>query len=155
LHYGVEHIAHYPDYLLPKGISISEDEVGLVSPDLFEKFFLPALTELSNHFGCIGMHCCAESRHQWENFLRIPNLTLVNLTKPPLQQGDFILDAGKFFAGKCVFWPQAWRPELPVSELPAQFPPESRIVLEITAKSRDEAVRIADTLNELREGGVS
>jgi len=78
--YGTETIAHFPDYYFPRGVTLSEDEVGSISPALFETFSLPSLTALSNRYGGIGMHCCAHSTHQWTNFKKIPNLKLLNLS---------------------------------------------------------------------------
>jgi len=84
--YGVEFIAHYPSYYMPKGITLSEDEVGSVSPQMFVEYFLPELEELSNRYGGLGMHCCANARHQWENFKKIPNLRLLNLVQRELHR---------------------------------------------------------------------
>ena len=56
--YGRDHIAHYPDYFMEGGWTVSEDEVGVVNEEMFEKLFLPELNELSRRYGGIGMHCC-------------------------------------------------------------------------------------------------
>ena len=70
--YGKTFIAHHPDYYMPYGVTLSEDEAGSVSPEMFEEFFLPHLTALSERYGQIGIHCCANAMHQWENFKKIP-----------------------------------------------------------------------------------
>lgn len=62
--YGEEFIAHYPDYYMPKGMTLSEDEVGAVDEEMFVEFFLPELVHLSERYGGIGIHCCATARHQ-------------------------------------------------------------------------------------------
>ncbi|RPJ42794.1 MAG: hypothetical protein EHM21_12340, partial [Chloroflexi bacterium] len=80
--FGREFISHFPDYYMPRGITISEDEVGAVSGKMFESLFLPELAELSERYGGIGMHCCAHARHQWANFKKIPGLRLVNFVQP-------------------------------------------------------------------------
>jgi len=77
--YGTEFIAHHPDYYMPKGITFSEDEVGALSPAMFKEFSLCSLNRLSDRYGMAGMHCCADSMHQWENFKKINNLKLLNL----------------------------------------------------------------------------
>lgn len=80
--YGNEYIAHFPDYFMKGGLSVSEDEIGAVSVELFEKYFLGELDEISEHFGGIGIHCCADSAHQWDNFAKVKNLKLLNLHQP-------------------------------------------------------------------------
>jgi hypothetical protein len=81
--FGREFIAHYPDYYMPSGITLSEDEVGSISTGQFEEFSLPTLYKLSEHFGGhIGIHCCANARHQWGLFKSIPGLVMLNLVQP-------------------------------------------------------------------------
>ncbi len=70
--YGRAFMAHYPQYYMADGLTLSEDEVGSVSPKMFEELFLPELADLSARYGGLGMHCCANARHQWEGFKRIP-----------------------------------------------------------------------------------
>ncbi|MCL2815576.1 MAG: hypothetical protein FWD23_13325 [Oscillospiraceae bacterium] len=77
--YGVEFIAHHPDYYMPRGVTFSEDEVGAISPEMFYRFSLGSLNRLADRYGFSGMHCCADSLHQWENFKAIKNLRLINL----------------------------------------------------------------------------
>jgi hypothetical protein len=62
--YGTAFIAHYPFYYMERGVTLSEDEIGAVNPDTFDEFFLPELTYLSERYGGIGIHCCANARHQ-------------------------------------------------------------------------------------------
>jgi len=78
--YGTEFIAHHPDYYMPRGITYSEDEVGAFSLDMFREFSLPSLNRLSERYGGMaGMHCCADSKHQWQGFKEIKDLKLINL----------------------------------------------------------------------------
>ena len=60
--YGREHIAHHPDYFMDGGWTVSEDEAGVVNQEMFAEFFLPELNALSDRYGGIGIHCCANSR---------------------------------------------------------------------------------------------
>lgn len=53
---------------------MSEDEIGIISPEMFEKFCLPELNELCVTFGGIGLHCCADAEHQFPEFKKIKNL---------------------------------------------------------------------------------
>lgn len=138
--YGADFIAHYPNYYMPQGVTLSEDEVGVVSTDMFEEFFLPELKMLSLRYGGLGMHCCANSRHQWENFLRIPGLRLLNLVQPP----EVLRLAYPFFAGHVAQFhgglegaPENW---------PSQVPANARIVIEAGVDTPDEARALSDKL---------
>ena len=91
--YGPEMIAHYPDYYMPFGVTVSEDEIGAVSADMYQEFFEPELVEMACRYGAIGVHCCADSQHQWENLKGIPNLKLLNLIRPE----DQLLESCAFF----------------------------------------------------------
>lgn len=77
--FGRETMAHYPDYYMPYGITLSEDEIGAVSPAMFDEFFADDLRMFSERYGQIGIHCCAHSKHQWANLAKTPNLRLINL----------------------------------------------------------------------------
>ena len=66
---------------MPSGITISEDEVGAVSAQMYREFFEDELNEFSERYGGIGVHCCADSAHQWENFKRIKGLKILNLCR--------------------------------------------------------------------------
>jgi hypothetical protein len=150
--YGVSFIAHFPDYYMPQGITLSEDEIGAVSIRMFEQLFLPELTFLSERYGEIGMHCCAHARHQWQNFTKIPGLRVLNLIQPP----DVLAEAYGFFAPHVVQM-HSWCGDMPdqwVKTLPAT----SRVVIETYAADRDQAQQWADrlrsTLAELRQQPV-
>ncbi len=80
--YGKRFSGHYPYYVMNRGVSVSVDEVGLVSPALFREFFMDNLNKLSQRYGGIGIHCCALSEHQFENFSNIQGLKLMNLYRP-------------------------------------------------------------------------
>ena len=139
--YGRDFIAHYPDYYMPCGISLSEDEVGVVSPALFDQFFMPELAELSGRYGGMGLHCCANAVHQWDRFLAIPGLCLINLVQPK----PVLIRSWSYFAGAVVQWP-GWGGDGAPWEWPAHYPPNSRMILPVTAKSRDEAIELSRRL---------
>lgn len=136
--YGQSFVAHAPDYYMPKGITLSEDEIGTVSPDLFETLFLPELVELSNRYGGIGIHCCANSRHQWEGIKRIPGLKLLNLGQPP----KVVNEAHAFF-GAHVAQMNRWLGKGHPSTWLGQLPPGCRTVIQMPAKTKDEAIELA------------
>ncbi len=138
--YGKTFIAHHPDYYMPYGVTLSEDEAGSVSPEMFEEFFLPHLTALSERYGQIGIHCCANAMHQWENFKKIPNLRLLNLAQPD----DVIEKAYRVFEGHtCVFMMGGKR------SLPEDFSSRTHVVSLFEVDSFDKAVELGKRLSEL------
>ena len=123
--YGREFIAHFPYYYLPQGITLSEDEIGAVSTGMFREFFLPELQALSDRYGGIGLHCCANARHQWENLRRVRNLRMLNLCQPP----EVVKEAYGFFAGAIGQHHGFWEAQLPPWRWPALLPAEARMVI--------------------------
>ena len=141
--YGCAFIAHFPAYYMPQGITLSEDEVGVVNGELFLELFLPELETLSARYGGIGMHCCANSRHQWEHFLRIPNLRVLNICQPEA----IVHEAYRFFAPYTAQMHGGFT-DAPAWSWPERFPADARVIFEVPASSRDEALELADKLWE-------
>jgi len=138
------YIAHYPLYYMEGGLTLSEDEIGSISPEMFRTFALPALNRLSDRYGGIGIHCCANSRHQWDNLKLIRGVRMLNLIQPD----DIIIKAYRFFADfACQTHsyfgagePKTW---------PSQAPAGTRILFEnIYCGSIDDAVRVAEEMGE-------
>jgi hypothetical protein len=149
--YGRSFVAHFPDYYVPRGFTVSEDEIGAVSPDTFEEFFFPELALLSARYGGIGMHCCASARHQWAGIRRVPGLFLLNLCTPPTVKDEaYTLPAFRYFAATCVQW-HTWPPKGPVETWPGQFPADARVVIQVNAATRAEAEAACAKLNGVRE----
>jgi hypothetical protein len=142
--YGTDFVAHFPDYYMPRGVTLSEDEVGCVSERTFEDMFLPELVELSRRYGGIGIHCCADARHQWEGFRRIPDLRVLNLVQP----ADVLREAYGFFAGS-VPQMHSWYGDGEPWTWPGQYPDDARVVIRAGAETRDEALRLAEKLGEV------
>jgi hypothetical protein len=71
---------HCPDVWSPPqmGPWLSNDECGAFNVQMFEEFCLPELIDLSETFGGLGMHCCAEAEHQFDSFKKIPNFYAFN-----------------------------------------------------------------------------
>jgi uroporphyrinogen-III decarboxylase len=140
--YGQEFIAHYPIYYMSQGITLSEDEVGAVDEEMFLEFYLPELVGLSERYGGIGIHCCADARHQWGNFKQVRNLRLLNLVQPVKE----LRAAYEFFA---THVPQmhSWYGDGPAWTWPEQYPEGARVVMEANAASRDEALKLAERLH--------
>jgi hypothetical protein len=74
------------------GCAVSEDEVGVISTDMFQTFCLPGLQRLSEHFNGLFIHCCANAEHQHENFLKIPKLRGINRVMPEDRDFKWIED---------------------------------------------------------------
>jgi hypothetical protein len=141
--YGREFIAHFPYYYMPQGLTLSEDEVGAVSPEMFREFFLPELQALSERYDGLGMHCCANARHQWENFKRIRNLRMLNICQPPA----VIEEAYREFADVTGQHHGFWDASIPPWQWSKQLPPRARMVIQVDAKSPAETVA---TLRKIR-----
>jgi len=139
--YGTDFVAHFPDYYMPRGVTLSEDEVGCVGERTFEDMFLPELVELSERYGGIGIHCCADARHQWEGFKRIPGLRMLNLVQP----ADVVREAYGFFAGS-VPQMHSWYGDGDPWTWPGQYPDAARVVIRAGAKTREEAVELSAKL---------
>ncbi|MBT3290372.1 MAG: hypothetical protein HN380_23720 [Victivallales bacterium] len=155
--YGTVFVAHYPDYVMHGGLTLSVDEVGAVSGEMFREFFRPELVELGQHFGGLAIHCCADARHQWENFRDLPGLRLINHNLPPTRRaGEYIPDALASYGRGVAQMPIGWRPNGPPQTWPGQYPPGSRVVFEFQAGSTDDAIAVAEGLqavrNEVRQG---
>lgn len=148
--FGRDYVAHHPYYPMRGGLTLSEDEAGSISTDSFDTYSLPSLDALSRHFGGLGMHCCARSRHQWPGFRKITGLRLLNLDQPV----DVLKDAYAFFGDQVCHQHvdtstnQAWT-------TPDQNRPGDRIVYEVRAQDREDAIRqayaVKTRLNETRK----
>lgn len=149
--YGTTLVAHYPDYVLHGGITMSVDEVGAVNPEMFQEFFRGELIALAKHFGGLGIHCCADARHQWGNFRELPGLKVMNHNAPPTRNArEYLLDAVEFYGRDLVVVPLGWTPDGSPETWPAQYPEGTRFVFEAQAKDAATAAEIAARLQERR-----
>ncbi|MBT3342206.1 MAG: hypothetical protein HN404_04330 [Gemmatimonadetes bacterium] len=137
--YGTDFVAHYPDYYMPAGITLSEDEIGAVNGDMFAELFLPELVELSQRYGGLGMHCCADARHHWEGWGQIPDLRLLNVAHKP----HVVEEAYDFFADR-VPQMHSWCGDGDPANW--QYPEGSRVVISAPADSAEDARRLADEI---------
>ncbi len=147
--YGTTFVAHYPDYVMHGGLTLSVDEVGAVGSDMFEEFFRDELVAMSRHFGGLGIHCCADARHQWPNFRALPGLKVMNHNHPSVRDvAEYIPDAYRFYGPEVVQMHLGWQPSGAPATWPAQFPEGSRVVFEVAADGVEQAVRIAVNLRD-------
>jgi hypothetical protein len=152
--YGHAFVAHYPDYFMPCGVTLSEDEIGSVGPELFESMFLPELNALSRRYGAIGIHCCAHAHHQWDGLARVEGLKLLNLNQPP----EILDKAYPFFARRAVQLPVPALLAGPAHERESSVVDSWRsafhevgaasVVFSVSVRSDDEARRVADGFRE-------
>jgi hypothetical protein len=150
--YGTTFVSHYPDYVMHGGITMSVDEVGALSPAMFTEFFRDELVSLSEHFGGLGIHCCADARHQWGNFRGLPGLKVMNHNAPPTRDArEYLLDSLHFYANTVVQVPLGWMPDGPPETWPMQFPKGSREVFDVPAADSSSAAAIAAQLQTLRD----
>jgi hypothetical protein len=137
--YGTEYIAHFPRYYMEGGLTLSEDEIGVVSREMFDEFFRDHLNNLSDRYGGIGIHCCANARHQWENLSQIQGVKMLNL----VENADETFD---FFDKKCALW-SYWCPD---AQTPAwqyiDLCPNKNAhnVFFANPSTRDEALQLAE-----------
>lgn len=99
--FGSAYIAHFPDYYMEGGVTLSEDEIGAFSPAMFNDFCLGTLNALSDRYGGIGIHTCADSEHQWENIKKVKGLRLLNFVR----SADGIRESFECFGGAVAHWP--------------------------------------------------
>lgn len=150
--YGSDFVAHFPDYFMSGGMTLSEDEVGAVNEDQFLEFFLPHLAALSQRYGGLGMHCCANAKHQWKHFRAIPGLRLLNLVNPPTRSPEsYVKEAFGYFRDDFVQFHQKWTPDGPPETWPMKYPPGSRVVIEAPAADLASAQELARKLQAVRQ----
>jgi len=141
--FGKEFIAHYPAYYMPSGLSFSEDEIGSVTHDVFRNCFMDDLKTLAQKYGNLGIHCCANSEHQWKNLKSVPNLKVLNLYQPlpvlskayPYFKDVCIQLHNEYGRGKIRTWKN-------------QLPENARIIFNISATSKDDALKKVMLLRE-------
>lgn len=153
--YGTTHVAHYPEYVMHGGLTLSVDEVGAINPEMFHEFFRGELVALSNHFGGLGIHCCADARHQWGNFRELPGLKVINHNAPPSRDAqEYLMDSLRFYAGGPAqlpgYWAPAGRPETWVD----QIPQGARVIFEAQVDSAAAAATLAARLRERRAASL-
>lgn len=136
--------------VIENAIKMSVDEVGAVNKQMFDEFFLGELETLSNRYGGMGIHCCADAPHQWENWKKVPGLKMLNLHKPTKRTNDYCRDAYKYFADTCLQCHIGWMPEGPVETWLDQYPDNARFQIAIDVDTKAEAIEICDKLNQIR-----
>ena len=151
--YGTTYIAHFPNYYMESGITMSVDEIGCVSPLMFNEFFADEINDLSRLYGGVGIHCCAEAKNQWENLRQVRDLKLLNLHR----EREQIFKAYDYFKGTCVQMHYlsekhtitAWRNITP-EDIDNILPQKCRVVIPLSAQNDDDAKEIAALFGKYR-----
>jgi hypothetical protein len=141
--YGNGFIAHYPDYYMSHGVTLSVDEIGAVSAPMFLQYFLPRLNRFSEYYGGLGIHCCANARHQWEHLKKIKDLRLLNINN----RGTMVRAAYPFFADFVAQWnyDQSLVPLAPLDWL-KEIPTKAHVVFELFAETIADALKISEQM---------
>lgn len=143
--FGTDYLAHFPNYFMRGGLTLSEDEVGAISGPLFEAFCLAPLNRLSQRYGGIGIHCCANARHQWTGFEQVEGLRLVNFVQPK----PVIQEAYRRFAGRAVQMHSWCGDGEPSAQWADNYPREAHVVLNVGASTREQALERLAALREV------
>jgi len=151
--YGTKYIAHFPDYYMERGITMSTDEIGCVSPKMFCDFFAGEINELSRRYGGVGIHCCAESIKQWDNLKQIEGLKLLNIHL----DWEQIKKAQEIFNDVCVMMSYVSQRDdrtsnrnITLDEIDNVFPEKCRLVLPLSANNIEHAKELADIYSKYR-----
>ena len=144
--YGPGFVAHFPDYYMPSGITLSEDEIGAVSADLFGEYFRPELESLAARYGGLGLHCCANARHQWSQLRELRGLRVLNICRPR----DVAVAAYEYFSDVTAQMHGAVTGDS-LETWPGGYPPKSRVVLEVSGiNNRIEVEQTAVKLRKIQ-----
>jgi len=141
--YGTTYIAHFPNYYMEGGITMSADEIGCVSPQMFRDLMADEINDLSRRYGGVGIHTCADSINQWDNLKQIEGLRLINIHR----DWDQMLKSFEFFKDVCV--------QMPYSSDnrnidPEDLPETGRFILPLNARDSDHAKELADQYGRYR-----
>ncbi len=94
---------HWPPIWMPEGmgISISDDVISVIGPELYQEFALPYVNELSEAFNGIFIHTCGDFRHNFVNLKKVRNLRGLNFgaSETPFE------DVQECFGGRTVLVP--------------------------------------------------
>ena len=123
---------------MPQGITLSEDEIGAVSADLFAEFFRPQLESLAARYGGLGLHCCANARHQWPHLRDLQGLRVLNICRPRA----VALAAYDYFSEVAVQMHGSLSDDR-VENWPGLYPPKSRVVFEVSGLSNRHEAELA------------
>ncbi len=85
------------------GCYVAEDECGSINPEMFERFGMPGLRDLSRAANGLYMHSCANADHQYSLLRTLPNLRGLNRVFSKAQNHSEPRRMLESFAGRTVF----------------------------------------------------
>ncbi|MDR2572169.1 MAG: hypothetical protein LBD23_17985 [Oscillospiraceae bacterium] len=143
--YGTTFIAHFPNYYMDGGITMSVDELGCVSPQMFREFFTGEINDLSQRYGGVGIHTCADSIRQWDNLKQIDGLKLLNIH---YDKSD-IFTAFDLFKDKCaqmhcILDMKTTVHNMTPDEVENRLPQFCKVVIPLEARDLDHAKNLAE-----------
>lgn len=106
----------------------SNDECGAFGTAQFEEFCLPELAELSEAFGGLGMHCCADADHQFALFRRIPGFYAFNRVPAKCGRAGFEPMLRHLACPDGPVHVLAWLPDATIAMLIQTAPPGTRFI---------------------------
>jgi Uroporphyrinogen-III decarboxylase len=92
------------------GISISDDNAVMLSPELYEEFCLPYYSKIAEHYNGLYLHCCGNFMHNLESILKIPKLKAINYHSSPKDMDP--IKARGTINGRCAVWTAVSQPEI-------------------------------------------
>lgn len=139
---------HCPSVWAPPemGPWLSNDECGAISIEAFKEFCLPELIDLSESFGGLGMHCCANAEHQFESFKKIPNFYAFNRVAAQKGYEPIIQHFGGPDAPVHVL---AWISEDDIERLVTNAPEGTRFIFELLDATIDDAKAWLEKMRKL------
>ena len=110
----IEHKA-FPGHSFPlgiegNGISMSCDNIIMLSPEIFEEYCLPRYAKISEHFNGLYLHSCGNYRHLVSSILKIPRLRGVNYHSSPTEMDPY--EVRPKLNGKVSVWTDPSIPEI-------------------------------------------
>ena len=129
----------FPSIIFPTASLCRRTRWGSSAPRCSRKYYLGELKAFSERYGCIGIHCCSNSEHQWENFLQIPDLKLLNIVQPP----EVTKRSIRFFADHTAQYPSE---TVDISGLPERN--RIHLVTSVYAETPEEAAELVTRLSE-------
>ncbi len=139
---------HCPSCWTPPELGpwLSNDECGIMNRAMFDEFCLPELVDLSETFGGLGMHCCADAEHQFPNFNKIPNFYGFNRVSDKHGYMPLL----EHFAGKgSPVHVLAWIPEDTTAQLIRNAPPGTRFIFNFMGADHETAARWLDKMRQI------
>lgn len=136
---------------LPKGIVLSDDAAGMLSPELYRKFGAWGTQDMCRAFGMGVLHFHALGYHQRDALCEMPDLVMHNWRDDPnvpgpMEKFDYILEGARRKIVMMSATPQQIRENI------SRFN-QGRFVLHTWCKTRQEAIALIDFVKAVAAPG--